>query len=146
LLLVVRNATFAGFLSFLYLFDNALIVHLRGAMLESTLMFFSMLRSCRFCLPTARAEPGRLAALGALFGFAFACVTLTRENGFTLVLLVPLLCIPLWPHLRLWLAFCMGAAPVFAIVFVTVWIIHFAIGSRSIPTLPNGGYYAATDD
>ena len=146
-LLVIRNATFAGFLTFLYLFDNALIVHLRGAMLESSLLFFSTLTILAFLLAyRSRRQVARFGAIGALFGFAFACVTLTKENGFVLALLAPLLLIAVWPKVRVWLAFCLGAVPVFAIVFVTVWQIHFALGSRIIATLPNSGYYGASDE
>ena len=49
-LLLTRNALWGTFLSFLYVFDNALIVHMRGAMLEGPLLFFSALTIVGFLL------------------------------------------------------------------------------------------------
>src|SRR5439155_12329258 len=33
-----------------------------------------------------------------------------------------------------------------AVVYISIWQVHFALGSRVIPSLPNDGYYAASTE
>jgi dolichyl-phosphate-mannose--protein O-mannosyl transferase len=146
-LLVTQRPTWAGFLSFLYVFDNALIVHSRGAMLDSTLLFFSALTILAFLLAYKwRNWPGGLRMAGVLFGLAFACVILTKAFGLVLVLLIPVLLVSVWPHGRAWLNFCLYAAPPFLLTYILVWQVHFALGTRVVPSLPNDGFYEASPE
>jgi dolichyl-phosphate-mannose--protein O-mannosyl transferase len=45
---ITRKLTLSALFSFIYLFDNALVVHFRGAMLESTQMFFVLVSIALF--------------------------------------------------------------------------------------------------
>jgi dolichyl-phosphate-mannose--protein O-mannosyl transferase len=49
-LTLLRNPLHSALLSFLYIFDNAMIVHMRGAMLEGPLIFFCALTILFFLL------------------------------------------------------------------------------------------------
>src|SRR3989338_4008405 len=109
-LLLTRKPLWAMFLSFLYVFDNAMLVHLRSAMLESTLLFFSVLTIFAFLLLWyAQQDRGRLLKASLLFGFAFACVMTTKLFGLVLILLVPALLIRYRKQWRTFGRFCLWA-------------------------------------
>lgn len=88
--LLTRNPLTSSVLSFLYIFDNALIVHLRGAMLEGPLLFFCTLTLlCFFLQLEWRDRPKRFYWMSAAFGAAFALVATTKLLGLIMVLLIP---------------------------------------------------------
>lgn len=143
---VTRNTLLSIFGSFLYIFDNALIVHLRGAMLEGPFIFFSALLILAFLLlyhspPTSR----RLPILTAFFGASFAFLMTTKVLGLLFILLIPVLLIRLRKTPNVLLPFIFTLIVSFVIPYATIWQIHFASGDRIVETLPDGGYYQASE-
>lgn len=144
--LLGRNLAVATFGSFLYAFDNAIIVHSRGAMLESTLMFFSAATILGFLLMLENASSRKLTRWSAaLFGAAFAGAMTTKVVALILVLLIPALIWLLW-NKRHALTRGLGvAALAFGAVYCLVWNIHFSLGSNLEPRLSNNGYYETSE-
>lgn len=146
-LLLTRRVVWALLFDFLYIFDNALIVHARSAMLESTMLFFASLTILAFLLLLEWKEnkKGFLWA-SLLFGAAFGCLLATKAFGLILVLLVPLLCFKFWPNWRKMLWFVLPAFGSFLLFYCGIWQIHFSLGTTINPALPDNGYYQATAD
>lgn len=87
-LLLLRNPLHATLLSFLYIFDNAMIVHLRGAMLEGPLMFFSVAIILSFLLVLRDHEKSnKLLLWSALFGLCLGLAMTTKVLSLIFVLL-----------------------------------------------------------
>ncbi len=146
-LLLTRNGLFSTLLSFLYIFDNALIVHIRGAMLEGPLMFFVSLTILFFLLALRwRDEENLFLTACFLFGVSFALALTTKLFALVLVLLLPALLFTLLPQ---WRKIGNGAGIFFIgflIFYVTVWQIHFSLGGTINPKLPDNGYYQASQE
>lgn len=140
--LIGRNLSVATFGAFLYAFDNALIVHSRGAMLESPLMFFSAATILGFLLMQHNVNRQKLFLWSAaLFGAGFAATVTTKVVGLILILLVPALLWILWSKRQtVWRGLGV-AALAFGVVYCAVWNIHFSLGSTIEPRLSNNGYY-----
>lgn len=135
----------AALLSSFYLFDNALIVHLRGAMLEPALLFFSALTILAFLLLRDEKNIQRFGWYSVLFGISFGCVLTTKVVGLVMILLIPALLWLLWPAKDLIQRFLGIGALAFLVTYVGVWQLHFALGSTINPVLPDEGYYQASD-
>jgi len=145
--LLTKNTLFSVLFSFLYLFDNALIVHLRGAMLEPPYIFFSALTILSFLLLLQHKDrPTAFLLSSLLFGASFAAVMLTKILGLVLILLVPALFVMLWPHWRKFMHFLPLAVTAFAIPYMAIWQMHFSIAENINPSLPDQGYYQASDE
>ncbi len=145
--LISRNPLTAAVLSFLYVFDNALIVHSRGAMLEGPLDFFAALTMLSFFLALEwRNKPRLFYAATAGFGVAFALVMTTKVLGLIFILLVPALLWKLWPRWKQILHFGWIFSFAFLLVYCSVWEIHFALGSKINASLPDNGYYQASPE
>jgi len=141
-LLLTKSHVFAALLSCLYIFDNALIVHLRGAMLEGPLLFFTALTILLFLLlPEWKQRPRCFIYGSILFGICFGLLVTTKPTGFILLLLFPALCLRLLPDWNKCLISISLAAFGFCLIFVAVWQVHFALVYRINPALPNNGYY-----
>lgn len=143
-LILTRRVLWALLFSFLYLFDNALIVHLRSAMLESTMLFFASLTILAFLLLLEERSKKSFLWLSVLFGAAFACLLTTKAFGLILILLVPFLCWKFWPNVQKMLRFMIPAFIGFAILYCGIWQIHFSLGTKINPSLPDNGYYQAS--
>lgn len=145
-LLLSRNALHATLLSFLYVFDNALIVHLRGAMLEGPLVFFSVLSVLAFLLFLEWKNDERKRMLAAV-GFGAAVAAAVTVKVFALIFLLPALIamFVLRHHPRAMFQVGGAALAAFIVVFAGVWQIHFSIASHVNPNLPDDGYYQASD-
>ena len=143
--LLTRHLLSSTIFSFLYVFDNAFIVHMRGAMLESTLLFFMTATILAFLLLREWKDvPRKFPWASLLFGAAFGCVMTTKLVGLILILLVPAIA---WLLRRRWEQFAkfgLLALAGFLVTYVGVWHTHFALGSRVIPQLPDDGYYQAS--
>lgn len=141
---LTRKPLWAMLLSFLYVFDNALIVHARSAMLDSTLLFFSALTILAFLLVLRARTAKDVAVYGALFGAAFAGGIVTKAFALIFILLVPVL----WWRLRTdrerLLKFTAAAGAAFFVLFIGVWYAHFALGGTVEPRLPDRGYYQSS--
>jgi dolichyl-phosphate-mannose--protein O-mannosyl transferase len=146
LLLITRSSLLSTLISFLYVFDNAIIVHSRSAMLETAIHFF-MVAMVFFFLLLLQKEQGRrsIRLFAVLFGMAFGALLTTKLNGLVMVLLIPLL---VWRYRNALQQaaeiLALGTAG-FLLVYVSVWYAHFALASTIVPTLPDGGYYQASD-
>lgn len=145
-LFITRRYHWSLLLSFLYVFDNALVVHMRSAMLDSTLLFFCSATILAFLMAIEWKEnPKRFLWASILFGVAFACVMTTKLFGLILVLLVPAL---IWALRGRWNQvgkFLLVSGISFAVVYIGVWHAHFTIGSTVNPQLPDNGYYQASE-
>lgn len=135
-LLLTRNYFFAVLLSFLYIFDNALIVHLRGAMLEGPLLFFTALTLLLFLLLLEwKYRPHRFAYCSIVFGISLGLLNTTKVVGFVLLLLFPALLFHLWPDWKKFFSSFILSLFGFLLIFVTVWQVHFTLASQVISTL-----------
>ena len=143
--LLVRNATWAMLLSLLYPLDNALLVHSRAAMLDSTMLFFSALTILGFLLLLQPRTAKDTTLPSVLFGAAFGAGLVTKAFALLFVLLVPVVLWRMKDEMPRLIRFCIAAAISFAVVFVGTWYAHFAIGGRAVPALPDGGYYQSSD-
>ena len=173
-LLMTKRPSWAMLLSFLYVFDNALITHSRAAMLDSTLLFFCAAQvTLYFTLLKFRDRPNLFPLFSILFGVAFACVMATKANGLIMILLFPALMLQLrakmengkWKMVngffhKCWALLTHHSSTLhwnkigqfltlsicsFLIVYCGIWQIHFSVGKRVIPSLPDNGYYQADD-
>lgn len=145
-LLILRQPVFAALLSFLYIFDNAIIVHVRGAMLEGPLLFFSTtMILAYFLLARSRDDRKKLLWNSMFFGAAFACVMTTKVLGLVLIILVPAVLWILRKNKKSLITFCLAAGGAFLVVYVSVWQIHFSLGKEIRPDLPYNGYYHISD-
>lgn len=141
-----RKHLWALLLSFLYVFDNALIVHSRSAMLESTLMFFSALTLLGFLLALEwKEDRKKFRYASVLFGAGFALALATKAFALLFILLVPAMLVALWPRLRQFWRFAWMGGLAFAVCYAAVWHTHFALGSTVNPSLPDAGYYQASE-
>jgi dolichyl-phosphate-mannose-protein mannosyltransferase len=149
LFLIFRRLTkrnlWAVLLTFFYIFDNAILVHVRSAMLESTLLFFSALMILAFLMLIDSKDDKKMFGRAAmLLGASFGLVMATKLFGLILVLFAPALLWFLWPRWRQFGRFLALAAPAFLVCYLGVWYVHFAIGSTVNPKLPDSGFYQAT--
>lgn len=147
LLTLTKSAAWGLVLSFFYMVDNALIVHSRGAMLDSTQIFgvlvaliayFRIYLNGRFSKPWA-----------AVLGAAIMWATWTKLNGLIIILLLPLLIFhPQGKGLKDRVKECLPAWGIsFAAMFIVTILVfgtHFSIGKRLEPALNNNGWYRAT--
>jgi dolichyl-phosphate-mannose--protein O-mannosyl transferase len=133
--------------SFLYTFDNALIVHSRGAMLEGALLFFSVLALLAYVVQLQTTQqPRRFLWAAGVLGAAFAAALTTKLVGLILVLLFPALAWMLRRHAGL---VCRGFAvslAAFLVTFAGVWWVHFALGRTPVATNNDMGFYQASDE
>ncbi len=143
-----KNPALSALLSFVYIFDNAEIMHNRGAMVDSPLTFFGMLQILFFLYvqDPHQKKISRHNIFSLLFGIAFGLAICTKVVGLIFILLVPAALIRLYPDWKKIVLFSIFSFIGFAISFVVVWQIHFALGSRIVPELNNSGYYQASDE
>jgi len=147
MLTLTRRVNIAVALSALYVFDNALIVHSRGAMLESIQLFFISLFLLGFVRALAiKPVKDTLMLNVTLMGLAIGAALSTKLNAAILLLLVLALAI----RLRRTPALCRDSLVRIAVctgtVFCLVWQIHFSIGHEIQTKLPNNGFYRASPE
>ncbi len=144
-LTILKNPLQSALLSFFYIFDNAIIVHTRGAMLEGPLDFFCILNILFFFLLLRdRMVQKRLVLWSVLMGASFALVVTTKVLGLILILLTLPVLWKLYPSWKRMLTFSVCFGLPFLVVYCTVWQIHFARGKTIQPALPDSGYYQAS--
>ncbi len=147
-LFITKSSPLSALLSFLYVFDNAQIVHSRGAMVDSTLTFFGMLCVLLFLhlqrkdrLLTIHAHCLFSIALGMFFAFAVT----TKVVALIFILLFPLVVVRLYPDWKRILLFGILSFTSFCIAYASVWQIHFSSGTRIVTELADSGYYQASE-
>lgn len=140
-----RKALTSTVFTLLYALDNAMIVHNRSAMLESTLLFFSALTVLAFFLLMEWKDDRKRFAWGSvLFGAAFALTLATKAFGLVFILLVPALFWALRKNWRQCVRFSWMSALSFLVFYCGVWQLHFGIGTKVVDSLPDEGYYQAS--
>lgn len=145
--LLTRKSLFALFFSFLYIFDNTMIVHSRSAMLDSTLHFFVIAFVLLFLLLLQSKEKTKaFRTYALLFGLVFGAIVTTKANGLVMILLIPVLLWRLWPSMHKISELLTLMLIGFIVMYAGIWYTHFAIGSTVITSLPDGGYYQASDE
>lgn len=145
--LITRKHLWSVLLTFLYIFDNAIIVHSRSAMLESTLLFFSALTLLAFLLILRdKHNPKKLMQASLLFGASFGAALATKAFALLFIVLVPFVLYALWPNLRSFWKFAFVSATAFFVVYLGIWHIHFSVGRTINPSLPDAGYYQASEE
>jgi dolichyl-phosphate-mannose-protein mannosyltransferase len=146
-LVINQNLISALLLSSLYLFDNALIVHNRGAMLDGILLFFTCSSILSFLLLLKwRDRSPHFEICSILYGLFFALAVDTKATGLILLLLIPAVLWQIWRDRSLSIKFLCYALIPFAIAFCGVWQIHFSIATEVNPKLSNNGYFDVSED
>ncbi len=143
---LTRRSLWSLLLTLLYVFDNALIVHARSAMLDSTMLFFCALTVFAFLLLLRSTDNKRLTDFGVLFGAAFACALATKAFALLFILLIPILLWKKRDDLGKLAQFSLAAALAFFVVYFGVWYLHFSLARTVVTELPDGGYYQSSDD
>lgn len=145
---ITTSGPLAALLSFLYIFDNAEIVHSRGAMIDAPLTFFGMLCVLAF-LHLQRKDTStslkKHVTLSAMLGICFGLAITTKVVALIFILLFPLVVWRLIPDWRKVVLFATVSALGFLVAFVSVWQTHFTLGKRIDPKGNNGGYYQASE-
>lgn len=144
-LLLVNNSWIAGLLSSLYLFDNALIVHSRGAMLDSPLIFFFSVTLLFFLLTYHCKNKSLFFIYSSLFmGVCLALTATSKVTGLILVLLFPALFWRLLPELKKAIMALFLSGFGFLLTYVMVWQVHFSLVYIIDPSGPENGLYKAS--
>jgi dolichyl-phosphate-mannose--protein O-mannosyl transferase len=138
---MTRRPFRAFFFTTPFLFDNAFIAHLRGAMLEGPQLFFiacALLVTQRIVKTSGTAWVLFLSLLqGMFFGLAFS----TKINS---LILLPLLMLGR-RDFRVFVARIVLSLAAALLVTAAVWQIHFELGVEREAVLPDSGYYHASD-
>jgi dolichyl-phosphate-mannose--protein O-mannosyl transferase len=148
---ITRRPLWAGLFCSLYIFDTALIVHARGAMLEGPQLFFIALMVLCFMQVWRRvSEAGRAHGAGLLWwslgtGACFGAIMATKVNG---LIFAPLLAAPLlllrdakWGK---GLAACLLSLLGAMLTYLPPWYVHFSLGTSINTQLPDRGLYQAS--
>jgi dolichyl-phosphate-mannose-protein mannosyltransferase len=129
--------------SALYTFDNAVIVHARAAMLESTQLFFVVLALLAFFTLAKRKLSNRtVKVVSGVLGLALAAVVATKVNGTLLVVLVPLIFVLTRLSVKVRASSILIASLSFLCVYFSIWRVHFMLGERRLEQLPDSGYFS----
>lgn len=145
--LIVKDWANATILSFLYVFDNAIIVHGRGAMLEPPMVFLCIAMILLFLLMLRWKDRSRLFYTCALlYGISLGLVVATKVLGLIMILVVPALLIPLFPRIKQIAIFLAIVSISSVVAYIGIWQIHFSLASTIDPDLPYSGYYKASDE
>lgn len=113
-----------------YIFDNALVVHFRGAMLDGIQVFFVLLAILCFLVAFYRKRfDWKYVALAALFGVFVGLAAMTKENGMILCVLGCVIAV----KLRHWRKIALASLTFLAGFVLPVffgWYIHFNLGTH----------------
>ncbi len=142
-LLLIKDKLTAAVLSFFVIFDTALALVLKGALLESPLIFAVSLSSIAFVVLTK--PKCKFILWSLILGISVGAAFVTKLTGLFLILFAPLLLIAFKFNWNKWLKFFGFFSVGFLVVSVGVWQLHFAMGKNIETELPNKGYYAASE-
>lgn len=148
LFLLLTNHHWLSFcLSFLYIFNNALIVHFRAAMLDSTLIFLIVSILLLFLTIDKYKHNNLLFIyLTISLGIVLALIATTKLTGLIVILLFPGLAWRLFPDWQRMLVALGLSLFGFVITFIMVWQVHFSLANNINPQLQNTGYYSASPE
>lgn len=145
---LTRSSPLSALLSFLYIFDNAEIVHARSAMVDTPLTFFGILCILLFLLldRNRKKDVHQFCILSFVLGASFGAAVMTKVVGLIFLLLFPALLYRFLPDWRRIVLFSALSVAGFSMIFITVWQTHFSLSSRIVPELSKNGFYEASDD
>ena len=141
------NPALSALLSFLYVFDNAQIVHSRGAMVDTPVTFFGLLLIL-VLLKLPKIPPSknlRFILASLLSGLVFGLIMTTKVVGLIFILLFPVTVWLLWTQWKRVSQFMIFATLGLIIAYVSIWQIHFSLSTKVLPELNENGYYQASD-
>lgn len=145
--LITKKSLWALLLSTLYIFDTAFIVHHRSAMLESTLHFFAGTMILTWLLVLQQKKQSKQQWwLAALCGVSFGAALATKANALILILLAPAVVWHYKDRLKQLSIITGSFLAATALVYCSVWQIHFALGDTVEPKLPSNGYFKASQE
>jgi dolichyl-phosphate-mannose--protein O-mannosyl transferase len=125
-----RSTILSALLTVPYVFDNALVVHFRGAMLDAMQVFFILLAILCFLFAFSRKQfDWKYVGLAILFGIFTGMAAMTKENGLILCVLGGVIAI----RLRHWKKIAIASSGFLAGVAIPVflgWYLHFNLGER----------------
>lgn len=129
--------------SSLYVFDNAIIVHSRGAMLDSFLVFFLLLQILLFLDIVYEKDCLKFTyySLFAGFGAVFAMLINVKVTGLILLLLYPAIIYNQWRNYKSLIVGLIVSVLSFCLVYFFIWWLHIYLGKNLVSELPNQGYY-----
>jgi dolichyl-phosphate-mannose-protein mannosyltransferase len=140
---VTRSRALGLMLSAMYVFDNALVAHLRTAMLEGPLLFFTGIVLLVFVrLETdVDASVRRTRVRAAVLGAALGCAVMTKAVGVSLLVLPLALIWRRRADRRAALECALLVAAPAVILSCGIWMTHFALARHVNTVLLDGGYY-----
>lgn len=137
LAMILGHEWFAMVISLFVTFDNALILQSRTTLLDSSLIFFILACVLTFVyLMRSRDKPAaRFVALIIIWGALAACAADVKLSGFAVLALTAVYGLRLlWSRqFRRAAVFTLAFGAAFAIVFLGIWEIHFAIAEKFDP-------------
>lgn len=148
-----KNPHLSAIFSALYVFDNALIVHSRGAMLEGSHLFFILLSILYFCYLISKKHRVKNISyfiLGALIGLS---VMIKATGAITFLLFLFLFVYDHRERFQYWRKNIFSLFKIFSTklivatigisaVFFPIWYIHFSLGN----TVANDKFYSASEE
>jgi dolichyl-phosphate-mannose--protein O-mannosyl transferase len=143
-----KNSALAAIFSFLYVFDNAQIVHSRGAMVDSPATFLGALLILLFLHLQDKDSKNmwKFSFLSIFSGVAFGLIMTTKVVGLIFVLLLPLIAFRLFPNWKKFVTLVVLSFVGATVAYVGVWQIHFSMGNIIVPELHTKGYYTASEE
>jgi dolichyl-phosphate-mannose-protein mannosyltransferase len=143
-----RNPALSTIFSFLYIFDNAQIVHSRGAMVDSPATFLGVAMILLFLhiQDSSNKNLWKLSILSSFFGIAFGLIMATKLVGLIFILLFPCVIYQLFPSTRKIVLFLSISVLSAIIAYVAVWHTHFSIAKTIVPELHTNGYYTSSEE
>jgi hypothetical protein len=125
--------------------DNALVVHMRGAMLDGIQIFFVLGSLTATAAAYRRAQTGKPLGLAPIIiGLSLGAALTTKATS---LIAIPFIAIILPAALRFTRELAIASAQVIvsaALVFIAVWGTHIKLGAKVQPTLPDRGFYQAS--
>lgn len=145
---IIANPLWALFITGFYLFDNTLIVHFRGTMLDSIQLFGILMTLLGFFRCYKKKEITKKWLL--VMGFGIAWATWVKLNG-AITFMMPVFLLFLipgdWIHkLKTMAKHSLWIALSFFVLSYAVWETHFALGKHLEPALQNSGWYFASEE
>lgn len=136
----------ASVVSSMLIFDNAIVVHGRGAMLESIQIFFIVATIlCFFWLRLRFQTKKHLYCSSAMLGLCFGLAMATKYSSLVLICLWIVIPTFMWKRWKNMASVYLLSFAVAVLSFCAVWQIHFSLGTKVQTELPDNGYYKASE-
>ncbi|MEZ4814161.1 MAG: phospholipid carrier-dependent glycosyltransferase [Bdellovibrionota bacterium] len=144
---ITRSYLMSAALSLLPILDTALLLHSRGAMLDSFLLFGELLSILTFfwLLKSPATKTRRITLLSFLMSFAFTFAFMTKIFGLALLVLWPLLYYYKKDSRTLFKKLFPMNFIVVCFLSLSIWAIHIERGKTVQPSLMLYGNYFASD-